>query len=74
MSELEKLISELDEGELQYLNENVFTEDGGVIGLDKLNELIAQESTIYSQKDAVQYSLKINLNSVDRHRDLAISY
>lgn len=64
MSELEKFISELDEEDLKYLNETVFTDDG-VIDLASLNRLIEQESTIYSQKDAVQYSLKINLNSVE---------
>jgi hypothetical protein len=63
MSELENFINGLDDDELQYLNENVFTDDG-VIDLASLDKLIEQESTIYSQKDAVQYSLKINLNSV----------
>lgn len=32
MSELEKFINDLEEDEIQYLEENVFTPDGGVIG------------------------------------------
>ncbi len=65
MSELEKIINGLEEDEIQYLEENVFTPDGGVIGLKKLDELIYNESVLNSQKDAVQFSLKINLNSVN---------
>lgn len=65
MSELEKLINELSEEEIQYLEETVFNDDGSIITSDKLNELIDYESTMNSQKNAVQYALKINLNSVD---------
>jgi len=65
MSELENLINELTEEEIQYLEENVFNEDGSIISKNQLNELIEEESTAYSQKNAVQYALKINLNSVD---------
>lgn len=64
MSELEKLINELSEDEIKYLEENVFTEDG-IISKDKLDDLIEYESTMNSQKDAVQFALKINLNSVN---------
>lgn len=64
MSELEKLINELSEEEIQYLEECVFNNDGSIISKDKLNELIELESTAYSQKNAVQYALKINLNSI----------
>ena len=65
MSELEKLINELSEEEIQYLEETVFKDDGSVISKDDLDNLIEIESTAYSQKNAVQYALKINLNSVD---------
>lgn len=64
MSELEQLINELSEEDIQYLEETVFNEDGSIISKEKLNELIEYESTMNSQKNAVQYALKINLNSV----------
>ena len=65
MSELENLINELTEEEIKYLEETVFTDDGNVIPKAELDEIIEHESTMYSQKNAVQYALKINLNSVD---------
>lgn len=63
MSELEKFINELSPEEIEYLENTVFTVDG-IIDKKKLEELIEEESTLYSQKDAVQFALKINLNSV----------
>lgn len=63
MSELEKLINELSPEEIEYLENTVFTENG-IIDKKKLDALIEEESTLYSQKDAVQFALKINLNSV----------
>ena len=64
MSELEKLINELSEEDLEYLEKTVFKEDGSIISLEELDKLIEEEATAESQKDAVQYALKINLNSV----------
>lgn len=64
MSELEKLINELPPEDIEYLEKTVFDENGNIISKDKLNELINYESTMNSQKDAVQFALKINLNSV----------
>ncbi len=64
MSELEKLINELTEEDIEYLEKTVFTEDGGIIPLNELDKLISYEAMMHSQKDAVQYALKINLNSV----------
>lgn len=63
MSALEKFINELTPEEIEYLENTVFTENG-IIDKNKLDALIEEESTLYSQKDAVQYALKINLNSV----------
>ena len=64
MSELEKFINELSDEEIEYLEKTVFNSDGTIIPKDKLDALIEEESTMYSQKDAVQFALKINLNSV----------
>ena len=66
MSELETFINGLEEDELEYLAKNVLKAEGGCIGLKELDLLIDQESTLNSQKDSVQYSLKINLNSVSQ--------
>ena len=63
MSELEKFINELSPEDIEYLESTVFTENG-IIDKKKLDALIEEESTLYSQKDAVQFALKINLNSV----------
>ena len=63
MSELEKLINDLSPEEIEYLENTVFTDDG-IIEKNKLLALIEEESTVYSQKDAIQFALKINLNSV----------
>lgn len=64
MTELEKLINELPEEDIEYLEQTVFTEDGEIISKSELENLIAIEATAESQKDAVQFALKINLNSV----------
>ena len=64
MSELEKLINELSEEDIEYLDKTVFKEDGSIISKKELDELIRIEATEESKKDAVQYALKINLNSV----------
>ena len=64
MSELEKLINELSEEDIEYLDKTVFKEDGSIISKKELDELIKIEATEESKKDAVQYALKINLNSV----------
>ena len=63
MSELEKLINELTPEEIEYLEQTVFTPNG-VIPKKELDSLIEYESTMESQKDAIQFALKINLNSV----------
>ena len=65
MSKLEKLINTLSDEELEYLQENVFTEDGDLIPQDKFGELLEAEATANSQADSVQFALKITLNSVD---------
>lgn len=65
MTELEKLINELPEEDIEYLEKTVFKEDGGIISKKELEKLIEIEATSESQKDAVQFALKINLNSVD---------
>lgn len=65
MSELKKLINELPEEDIEYLEKTVFKEDGSIISKKELEELIKIESTAESQKDAIQFALKINLNSVD---------
>jgi DNA polymerase elongation subunit (family B) len=64
LSELEKLINELPEEDIEYLEKTVFKEDGSIISKAELEKLIEEESTAESQKDAVQFALKINLNSV----------
>lgn len=64
MSALEDFINELSDDEIAYLEKTVFNEDGSIIPKKKLDELIAYEATMNSQKDAVQFALKINLNSV----------
>lgn len=64
MSKLEELINELPEEDIEYLEKTVFKEDGSIISLEELDKLISIESTAESQKDAVQFALKINLNSV----------
>ncbi len=63
MSQLEKFINELSPEDLEYLESTVF-KDGNIISKAALDALIEEESTLYSQKDAVQFALKINLNSV----------
>ena len=65
MSELEKFINSLDEEEIAYLEKTVFKEDGSIVSKDELEKKIDYESTMYSQKNAIQFSLKINLNSID---------
>ena len=64
MSELEKLINELSPEDIEYLEKTVFLDGGNVISKKELDKLIYQESNLYSQKDAIQFALKINLNSV----------
>jgi hypothetical protein len=64
MSALEKFINELPPEDIEYLEKTVFTSDGNIIAKDILDALIESESTMYAQKDAVQFALKINLNSV----------
>ncbi|MEA3450788.1 MAG: hypothetical protein U9Q83_02675 [Bacteroidota bacterium] len=64
MSKLEELINELSDEELEYLQSNVFTEDGDLIPQSDFNTLLETEETAYSQADSVQFALKINLNSV----------
>ena len=64
MSELEKFINELPEEDIEYLEKTVFKDDGSIISKKELEALIDHESTMESQKDAVQFALKINLNSV----------
>ena len=64
MSALEELINGLSDEELEYLQETVFTEDGNLIPQKKFNEILHNEETAESQQDAVQFALKINLNSV----------
>lgn len=65
MSELEKFINELNEEDIEYLEKTAFDSNGNIISKEKLEKLIEDESIHYSQKNAIQYSLKINLNSVD---------
>lgn len=65
MSELENLINELPDEDIEYLEKSVFKDDGNVISLEELDKIIKEESTAESQADAVQFALKINLNSVD---------
>lgn len=64
MSKLEELINELSDEEIEYLQSNVFTEDGELIPQTDFNTLLETEETSYSQADSVQFALKINLNSV----------
>lgn len=63
MNELEKLINELPPEDIEYLEKTVF-DSGEIISVSELDKLIEYESTMYSQKDAIQFALKINLNSV----------
>lgn len=65
MSKLEELINTLSDDELEYIQENVFTEDGNLIPQDKFEEVLEAEATANSQADSVQFALKINLNSVN---------
>jgi len=65
LSELENLINELPDEDIEYLEKSVFKDDGNVISLEELDKIIKEESTAESQADAVQFALKINLNSVD---------
>src|SRR5574344_282246 len=64
MSAMEDFINELSDEDIAYLEKTVFDADGNIISKKKLDALIEEESTLYSQKDAVQFALKINLNSV----------
>ncbi|RLC45132.1 MAG: hypothetical protein DRH57_08625 [Candidatus Cloacimonadota bacterium] len=64
MSKLEELINELSDAEIEYLQDNVFTEDGDLIPQGDFGVLLELEETSYSQADSVQFALKINLNSV----------
>ncbi len=64
MTELEKFINELSDDDITYLENTVFKEDGSIISKAELDNLIELEATAYSQANAVQYALKINLNSV----------
>lgn len=66
MSELEKLISELSEEDVMFLESTVFDTSGNIVTVDDFNKALYLEETTYAQKDAVQYSLKINLNSVNQ--------
>jgi len=64
MSKLEELINELTDDELEYLQETVFTDDGTIISKKEFEKILHYETTMESQQDAVQFALKINLNSV----------
>ena len=64
MSKLEEFINELTDEELEYLQSTVFTEDGNLIKRKEFDKLLEAEETSESQADAVQFALKINLNSV----------
>jgi len=64
MSELEKFINELTDDEIEYLQDTVFTEDGNLIKKKEFDKILEAETTAESQADAVQFALKINLNSV----------
>lgn len=65
MSAVEEFINTLTDEEIEYLEKTVFTDEGDIISKEKLESLIAYETMMNAQKDAIQYSLKINLNSVD---------
>lgn len=66
MSHLEKLINELSDEDIEYLQNTVFTEDGDLIPKKDFLKVLEYEETMNSQKDAVQFALKINLNSVNK--------
>lgn len=64
MTKTEEFLNSLSEDELKYLQEVAFDENGKIVSEKELDRLIAQEELERSRKDAVQYALKINLNSV----------
>ncbi len=64
MSHIEDLINTLSDTELEYLQETVFTEEGNLIPKKQFLQVLEGEVTAESQADAVQFALKINLNSV----------
>lgn len=64
MSAIEDFINTLSDEEIEYLEKTVFTEDGNIISKKELDSLIEYETIMNSQKDAIQFALKINLNSV----------
>jgi len=64
MSKLEELINELSDTELEYLQQTVFTAEGDLIPKEEFDKILEYEETAESQQNAVQFALKINLNSV----------
>jgi DNA polymerase elongation subunit (family B) len=61
---LEEFFETLDKEELEYLESVLFDENGNLISYEKFKEIHKQELTMEEQLDALQYALKINLNSV----------
>ena len=61
MSYLEAFINSLPDDDIEYLSKVVFNEDGSIIDKKDLDTLIEAEELLKSQKDAVQFALKINL-------------
>ena len=66
MSKLEELINSISDDELEYIQETVFDEDGNLISQEKFNEILYNEKIAEDQQNAIQFALKINLNSVDK--------
>jgi hypothetical protein len=61
---IEDFFKTLDKEELDYLENVLFDDKGELISYDKFNEIYLNELTLEEQLDALQYALKINLNSV----------
>lgn len=64
MTALEKFINDLPDEDVEFLEQTVFTSDNNIISKDELDYLIEVAATTEAQKDAIQFALKINLNSV----------
>jgi len=63
MKNIKKLINELDEADLMFLEENIFN-DSGIIPLEEFDKILHREITSEELNDTIQFALKINLNSV----------
>lgn len=70
MSELEKLINELSEDEIKYLEENVFTENGIIskgeqFRFSEFGKKLNIEYDFYTVKSEIRFSPNVALQNFD---------